>query len=435
MSSVTPYNIAVSDEKLQQLHQKLENASFPDELDASGWDMGVPLQDIKRLVGVWREKYDWRAQEAKLNEQLTQFTVRIEVDGFGELDIHTVHHRSGHSKAVPLLFIHGWPGSFLESTKLIPLLTKNDGDGPAFDVVAPSLPNFGFSQGVKKVYQFPSMNAVKYILTIKPERATKNTARLICLYESEPANPQAVIQGGDWGSMIARTMSQFYPQHTQAIHLNFIPVVPPYPWRSPFQFFKSVLSVPFSAKDRAFIARTVGYITHGNAYMKQQETRPQTLGYGLHDSPVGLLAWIYDKMHTWTDKYPWTDEEILTWVSVYYFSTAGPMASTRIYHEASAPKRDDNEAKGDLKYMALDKVLAVTAPHNVRFAVAQFREEIIQWPMPWYRAIGNVVQETEFDRGGHFAAWEVPELLAADLKKFLGNKGPAYGAVTDRDGY
>jgi hypothetical protein len=247
--------------------------------------------------------------------------------------------------------------------------------------------------------------------------------------------------------MIARTMSQFYAQHTQAIHLNFIPVIPPYPWRSPFQFLKSLLSVPFSAKDRGFIARTIGYVTHGNAYMKQQETRPQTLGYGLHDSPVGLLAWIYDKMHTWTDKYPWTDEEILTWVSVYYFSTAGPMASTRIYYEASAPKRDANEAtsenksrddlqgKVDLKYMALDKVLGATAPHNVRFAVAQFREELVQWPMAWYRSIGNVVQETEYDLGGHFAAWEVPELLAADIKKFLGNKGPAYGAVTDRDGY
>lgn len=264
------------------------------------------------------------------------------------------------------------------------------------------------------------------------------------LCKRNQTNSGSVIQGGDWGSMIARTISQFYPQHTQAIHLNFIPVIPPFPWRSPYQFLKSLISVPFSAKDRGFIARSLGYLTRGNAYMKQQETRPQTLGYGLHDSPVGLLAWIYDKMHIWTDKYPWTDEEILTWVSVYYFSTAGPMASTRIYYEASAPKRDDIEVsskggskgvKEDLKYMSLEQVLGARAPYNVRFAVAQFQEELIMWPMEWYRSIGNVVQETEFDRGGHFAAWEVPELLAADIKRFLGNNGPAFGAVSDRDGY
>ncbi|KAJ5501394.1 hypothetical protein N7453_006211 [Penicillium expansum] len=247
--------------------------------------------------------------------------------------------------------------------------------------------------------------------------------------------------------MIARTMSQYYPQHTKAIHLNFIPVTPPYPWRSPYQFIKSLLSVPFSAKDRGYIARTLGYFTGGNAYMKQQETRPQTLGYGLHDSPVGLLAWIYDKMHTWSDNYSWTDEEILTWVSVYYFSTAGPMASTRIYYEASAPKRSGSAAisedesqedlleKKDLNYMSLDQVLGVRAPQCVRFAVAQFAEEIIMCPMAWCRSIGDIVQETEYDRGGHFAAWEVPELLASDIKRFLSNNGPAYGAVANRNGY
>ncbi|KZN90771.1 putative epoxide hydrolase [Penicillium chrysogenum] len=362
MTSVTPYCIAVSDKKLQQLHQKLEYTTFPDELEASGWDMGVPLHEIKRLIAVWREQFDWRAQEQKLNEQLPQVNVRVGVKGFGELNIHVVHHRSGNSKAIPLLFIHGWPGSFLEATRILPLLTKNDGDGPVFDVVAPSLPNFGFSEGVKK----------------------------------------ALLQGGDWGSMIARTMSQYYPQSTQAIHLNFTPVIPPYPWRSPYQFLKSLVSVPFSAKDRGYIARTMGYITRGNGYLRQQETRPQTLGYGLHDSPVGLLAWIYDKMHTWSDKYPWTDEEILTWVSVYYFSTAGPTASTRIYYEASAPKSSGNAAvsedgaqndlleRTDVNYMSMEQVFGARAPQNVRFAVAQFREEIIMWPMAWYRSIGNV---------------------------------------------
>ncbi|OQD85355.1 hypothetical protein PENANT_c010G04690 [Penicillium antarcticum] len=150
MSSVTPYTIAVPDEQLQRLHQKLEHASFPDELDASGWDMGVPLNEIKRLVTVWRDSFDWRAQETKLNEQFEHVNVKVGVDGFGKLDIHAVHHRSENPNAIPLLFIHGWPGSFLEATKLIPLLTQDNEDSPVFDIVAPSLPNFGFSQGVNK---------------------------------------------------------------------------------------------------------------------------------------------------------------------------------------------------------------------------------------------------------------------------------------------
>jgi hypothetical protein len=136
--------------------------------------------------------------------------------------------------------------------------------------------------------------------------------------------------------MIARAMAQYYAKHIQAIHLNFIPVIPPFPWRNPLRFLQSLASVPFSAKDRRAIGRTVDYALNGNAYMKQQETRPQTLGYGLHDSPVALLAWIYDKLHSWSDNYQWTDDEILTWISVYYFSRAGPTASTRIYHEGSA---------------------------------------------------------------------------------------------------
>jgi microsomal epoxide hydrolase len=174
--------------------------------------------------------------------------------------------------------------------------------------------------------------------------------------------------------------------------------------------------------------------------MKQQESRPESLGYGLHDSPVALLAWIYDKLHIWSDDYQWTDEEILTWVSIYYFSRAGPAASIRIYYEASAKKPEITSSTGKQdeqvkNWITLEQVLGAHAPPNVRFAVAQFKEEIIMWPMAWYHAIGNVVKEKEFDRGGHFAAWEVPELLAGDLKEFFGRDGAAYEAVQGKDGY
>ncbi|KAJ5176240.1 Alpha/beta hydrolase fold-1 [Penicillium canariense] len=427
MTIVSPFNIAVPDAQIEQLHKKLEQATFPNELDGAGWDMGVPLAEMKRLATVWRENFDWRAQEKRLNEQLQQYTVPISVDGFGELDIHFIHHRSCSLNAIPLLFIHGWPGSFLEATKLIPLLTKGN-EGPVFDVVVPSLPNFGFSQGVLK----KGFGLAQYAETLHKLMMT--------LKYDEYGKLTLAIQGGDWGSMIARAMAQYYAKHIQAIHLNFIPVVPPYPWRSPLRFLQSLASVPFSAKDRACIARTMDYAQRGNAYMKQQATRPETLGYGLHDSPVALLAWIYDKLHLWSDGYQWTDEEILTWVSIYFFSRAGPAASIRIYYEASAKRPDSTKTTGEpdgqiKNWITLDQVLAAHAPPNVRFAVAQFKEEIVMWPMAWYHAIGNVTKEKEFDRGGHFAAWEVPELLAGDLKEFFSRDGAGYEAVQGKDGY
>ncbi|KAJ6108392.1 Alpha/beta hydrolase fold-1 [Penicillium sp. IBT 18751x] len=423
MSSISTFNIAVPDSQLKQLNEKLHAATFPDELDEAGWDMGVPLSEMKRLVTVWRESFDWRAQEKKLNEQLNQFIVPISVDGFGELDIHVVHHRNGNPRAIPLLFIHGWPGSFLEATKLIPLLVQGD-DGPAFDVVVPSLPNYGFSQGVQR----RGFGLAQYAESMHKVMITLG-------YD------EYVIQGGDWGSVIARTMAQYYAKHIQAIHLNFIAVMPPLPWRNPLRFLHSLASVPLSAKDRRAIGRTVDYVLNGSAYMKQQQTRPQTLGYGLHDSPVALLAWIYDKLHSWSDNYQWTDDEIFTWISVYYFSRAGPTASTRIYHEASASKPETQNIGAESKkevitnWITVPEVLSASAQNNVRFAVAQFKEEIIQLPTAWYRSIGNVVQEKEFEHGGHFAAWEVPEVLAGDLKDFLGRDGPAYEAVQGKDGY
>lgn len=227
--------------------------------------------------------------------------------------------------------------------------------------------------------------------------------------------------------MISRVMAKLYPQHTKAIHLNFIPVTPPYPWKNPLLFLQSLLTNPFSSKDRAYLSTTIQYLTQGNGYMRQQESFPQTLGYALHDSPVGLAAWIYEKLHSWTDNYPWTDDEILTWVSIYQFSTAGPAASLRIYHEASR-----KPGPGDV---SLTEVLGARAPASVRFAVVHFSRELIKMPWSWYRSVGTVVRESEYEKGGHFAAWEVPQLLADDVKGFLGKQGEAYGIVSGKDGY
>lgn len=204
-------------------------------------------------------------------------------------------------------------------------------------------------------------------------------------------------------------------------------MTPPYPWKNPFIFLQSLLTIPFSARNKGYLATTQEYLSKGNGYLKQQETRPQTLGYGLQDSPVALLAWIYDKLHSWTDNYPWTDEEVLTWVSIYQFSKAGPAASVRIYYEAA----NAHGPEGVNTLQAISSYL----PSSVQLAVAHFKSELIKLPFFWYRGVGNVVRESEYEVGGHFAAWEVPQLLAADLKSFHGRNGQAFGVVTGKDGY
>ncbi|KAL4944920.1 hypothetical protein BDV06DRAFT_66157 [Aspergillus oleicola] len=399
------FTIAVPDADVDRLRQKLDTTTFPDELDNAGWDIGVPLDEIKRLTAYWRDGFNWREQERRLNEQFKQFTTTVSVEGFKDLDIHYLHHTSKTPGAIPLLFIHGWPGSFLEATKLIPLLTSGDGDKPAFDVVAPSLPNFGFSSGVKKrgfgLHQYAE--AMHKLMTAL-------------------GYTEYVTQGGDWGSFISRLMSRKYPSAVKALHLNFIPLRIPAPWTHPLFFLTDVLPIPLSPNRRAYASTVWQYFTKGNGYAVQQSTRPQTLGYGLHDSPVTLLAWIYDKLHLWTDKYRWTDDEILTWVSIYLFSTAGPAASVRIYFES--------DQDGTL----LESV-SHPAPGGVKVGVAQFKSEIMRYPMSWTKLLGEVVRAKEFKVGGHFAAWEVPEILAGELRGMFGRGGGGFGIVSGRSGF
>ncbi|KAL4809008.1 Alpha/Beta hydrolase protein [Aspergillus unguis] len=401
-----PFKIAVPDTDIEHLHQKIDAATFPDELDDASWDMGVPLAEIKRLTAYWRDGFDWREQERLLNTGFNQFIMPVSVDGFGDIEIHYLHHKSKSPGAIPLLFLHGWPGSFIEATKLIPLLTSGDESKPVFDVVAPSLPNFGFSQGIKKrgfgLHKYAE--AVHNVMTALGYR-------------------EYVTQGGDWGSFISRTLATKYPSHVKAIHLNFIPMRTPKPWENPFFFVQEVLPIPFSPSKKAYLSSVIEYLTKGSGYMIQQSTRPQTLGYALHDSPVALLAWIYDKLHLWADDYPWTDDEILTWVSIYLFSAAGPAASTRIYYEASADE-------------SLNEAMSRPAPASVKVGVAQFKKELMRYPLSWTKLLSEgSVRATEYSRGGHFAAWEAPELLVQDLRYFFGKDGLAFGVVEGKYGF
>jgi len=402
MSSECPFQISVSEDDLSLLHRKLADARFPDELADAGWDYGVPLFDVKRLVSKWKDSYDWRAHERDLNK-LPMFTRDIEVEGFGVLNIHYVHQRSKVEGAIPLLFVHGWPGSFIEVTKILPLLTSTEPGHPSFHVVAPSIPGYAWSQA-----------ASNRGFRVKHYSELFNKLMVSLGYS------EYVTQGGDWGHFLTHVLaSQYGPQNVKASHTNFPLASPISFWRNPIRYVKYLIT-PYTPREREDLAVHAAFQARGNGYLILQSTRPQTLGYGFADSPVGMLAWIYEKLVQWSDSYPWTDEEVLTWVSIYWFSRAGPAASLRIYFEVMG--------SSDLLDWRLQQV-------KVPVGVSFFPKETGQAPRAFIRAESNVVFESEHASGGHFAAYERPEALVDDLRRMFGKGGPAAGVVPEHDGF
>lgn len=400
-----PYTINIPQEKIDSLKTKLSLVEFPGELEASEWDLGVPLADMKLLTKAW-EKWDWRKVEEKLNRELPQFHTGIQVDEFGELDIHFVWQKSSAKNAIPLLFCHGWPGSFLEVERILPLLSKPE--GPAFHIVAPSLPNFGFSEGPKK----RGFGAAQYAETC-------HKLMLSLGYD------EYVTQGGDWGFTVTRAMAGLYPQHCKATHINLILTLPP-TWRdNPLLALQHAI-MPYDERTKAGLKRSAWFNQEGFGYNLEQSTKPQTLAYALNDSPVALLAWIYEKMHDWTDNYPWTDDEIFTWVSIYQFSRMGPGAAHRIYYEV----KHTTPGPGKLTRKELTGWVG-----GVKLGLAYNPKELAVLPRTWCRALGPVVFEAENDSGGHFYATENPQFLARDLRTMFGKGGGAYGVVKGRSGY
>ncbi|TVY42125.1 putative epoxide hydrolase [Lachnellula occidentalis] len=367
-AQITPFKISVPDSALISVKAKLAATTFPEEVDFSeDWKYGTILSDMKRLIKYWRDDFDWRAQEKKLNDSLPQFTTKVEVDGFGELEMHFVHKKSAKADSIPLLFCHGWPGSFVEVSKILPLLVENP-DGPTFHVVAPSLPNFGFSQGVKK----------------------------------------PVTQGGDWGFSITRLVSANYPTHCLATHLNVAQVRD-----ETLASFLSTNTSPLTPQEQAGLQRTKWFHEQGYGYNALQSTKPSTIGFALRDSPLALLSWIYEKLHDWTDSYPWTDDEVLTWISIYQFSRAGPEASARIYYEATHTNVEEEEGK--------------LYGYNgaVKLGLSYFPQDLCVPPSKCGAGLGDLVFERRHADGGHFAAYERPELLVGDLREMFGDKGGA----------
>ncbi|KAF2180283.1 alpha/beta-hydrolase [Zopfia rhizophila CBS 207.26] len=406
MASIEPYTIRVPDFELEKLREKLSHSTFPDELDGAGRDLGAPLSDIKRLVEHWRTTFDWRSHEKKLN-RLAHYMVGIEVEGFGTLKIHFIHQKSDVKQAIPLLFCHGWPGSFIEVTKILDQLTVGGGTSPAFHVVAISLPNFAFSKGPKKT---------GFSLAQYAETCHKLMLRL--------GYDEYVTQGVDWGFYVTRLIGFKYPNHCRGSHYNADSGTPPSWVRQPWQAIKHFLT-PYTEREKQGMERSEWFMKEGIGYAIQHETKPQTIGYALADSPVALLAWVYEKLYDWTDNYPWTDDEVLTWISIYWFSTSGPAASVRIYYEMAHEK--DRKMWSDIRQGGYMK--------HVKIGMSHFPRDIRVLPNAWTRNLGNVVYESFRESGGHFAAWEQPEMVVEDLQKMFGRDGPAYALIKGSEGY
>ncbi|KAG2127800.1 Alpha/Beta hydrolase protein [Suillus cothurnatus] len=413
MSSETPFKIDVPDEKLTALRAKLELATFPDELEDAGWKYGSPLADIKRLTERWKNEYDWRKYEKEINEELPMFTRDIDVDGFGALNIHYVHKKSKIVDAIPLLFCHGWPGSFLEVRKILPLLTASAPEHPSFHVVALSLPGYGFSEAPRKqgfgANQYAEVAHKLMIALGYNEYGTSSSYRLRWINEFVHFFLQLPREVTGVSSRMA---SVYGGRYHKAWHTNAVPPS----WKTPLSFL-SFLLTPWSIEEQAGIERTKWFRTKGSGYFAQQSTQPQTLGYSLADSPAGLLAWIYEKLVLWTDNYNWSDDEVLTWISLYWFSRAGPAASVRIYFEL----------RGDCE----DLGRSPTIPMGASF----FPKELIVSPAAWVRKSNNLVFESHHKTGGHFAAIERPEELVRDVRKMFAKGSLAFAIVPGRTGY
>ena len=377
---VRPFTIAVEDSVLEDLQQRLADTRWPDEIPNTGWDYGSNLAYLKELVEHWRTKFDWRAQEAKLNA-FSHF--KSEVDG---LDIHFIHEKGKGPNPIPLVITHGWPSCFFEMTKIIPLLAdpaSHGGDAAdSFDVVAPSLPGFGFSDHA----QDRGME-VQRVAGMWNKLMTENLGY-----------PKFAAQGGDIGSGVTARLGYAHADTIYGIHLTSI--TRPTPYMGPG-------SRPVTDAEQALITQRDKWFADEGGYNHIQGTKPQTLAYGLNDSPAGLAAWIVEKYRTWSDcggdvEKSYTKDELLTIVTIYWV-TQTISSSTRMYYE------------NQKSLWTMNKDEKVPAPAGM----AMFPQEISKPPKEWGERSYDVRRWTEMTSGGHFAALEEPQLLAEEVRAFF----------------
>lgn len=373
------FEVQVDDTVLADLKRRLAITRWPDEVGAD-WQYGTDKHYLRSLVDYWQASYDWRTHEATING-FDNFTT--DIDG---RRVHFIHQRSSNENALPLVMTHGWPGSITEFLKIIPMLTEPQAHGgraeDAFHVVCPSIPGYGFSAAPTE----PGFDQ---------KRVAEGHVELMNRLGYERYG----VAGGDWGSPISSWTAVIDPERVCGIHLTLV-----------FAGYPKHKDDPFEGVTEAEQQRLTEHraaMAEGTGYQAIQGTRPQTLGYGLHDSPVGLAAWITEKFHAWTHhagdlEQAISKDELLTNIMVYW--TQGCITSSmRLYYESG--HSGNNLFEGG----------RITTPTGC----AMFPAELYQPPRAWAEELYNVQHWTEQPRGGHFAALEVPDLLAADLREFF----------------
>jgi pimeloyl-ACP methyl ester carboxylesterase len=371
---IRPFRIAVGDDVLHDLQTRLRNTRWPEAEPVDDWSQGAPLAWIQDICRYWADSYDWRSREAKLN-RFAQFVTTL--DG---LDVHFIHARSPRADAMPLLITHGWPGSIVEFQKVIEPLTDPARFGgnaaDAFHVICPSLPGFGFSGK-----------------PVSTRWGVERIAQAWMVLMARLGYDRYGAQGGDWGSAVTAAIGALDPGHCAGIHVTLAMDTRP-----------RVEGEPTSQEQRALHALD-HYRKWDSGYSTQQATRPQTLGYGLTDSPAGQAAWILEKFWAWTDcaGHPeniFSRDELLDNVMLYWV-TACAASSARLYWESFG--------KGGKRL-----------PVDIPTGVAVFPKEIItpvrSWMEPRFR---NIRHWKEMPKGGHFAAFEQPEIFVEEMREFF----------------
>jgi len=377
---IEPFSIRVDDEVLADLRHRLAQTRWPDEV-GSNWQYGTDLTYLRSLCDYWQRSYDWRTQEAALN---AYDHYRAQIDG---RRVHFIHQRSTHAHAMPLVMTHGWPGSVSEFLKIVPMLTQPERFGAdpadAFHMICPSIPGYGFSDAPDQ----PGFDQ---------RRVATGHIELMRQLGYERYG----VQGGDWGSPISTWTAVLAPEQVIGLHLTLV-----------FAGFPKHKEDPFSGvtdEERSRLEARRLVMADGTGYQAIQGTKPQTLGYGLNDSPAGLAAWITEKFYSWTDCKGDLDscvsrDELLTNIMIYWI-TGTATSAARLYYESNHSDQSGMFSGG-----------RITTPTGY----ALFPGELYQPPRAWVEELYNIVHWTTQPTGGHFAALEQPALLASDLRAFF----------------
>ena len=378
-ASVTPkpFTVRVPDEALSDLRARLTRVRWPDEPPLEPWSVGTSVAYMKPLVDYWRDRFDWRAQEAKLNA-FASFTVAL-----AGIDVHFIHEPGKGPNPIPLLLSHGWPGSVFEFYKIIPMLTDPARFGAesadAFTVVAPSLPGFGFS-----------------FRPGQPRFSVEQIADVFAELMTVLGYRRFAAQGGDWGAFVTSRLGLMHTERVYGIHLNMLAV----------RRDSAMLANP-TAEEKVFLEQLQHWIKEEMGYQWIQGTKPQTLAFALSDSPVGLAAWIMEKFRAWSDcggdpERIFSKDELLTNIMLYWVS--GAIGSSFWPYYARLHSRwpiPEGEFVG------------------VPTGYAEFPREMLHPPRSVAEKVYNIQRWTKMDKGGHFAALEQPEALARDVREFF----------------